>query len=520
MLVHETLAATAARTPGLRLLEDTEQRASASEVAAMAGRVAHALTQAAAIAPGDRVAILLENSVAFVVAYYGALAAGSIAVPIDPKLTIRNIEWMLRDAEPSALVLHAAQLERLADVIGKIESLRVVIVTPAASAKTLGKARLLGWDAVTSGGAAAWPATTRQPQDPALILYTSGTTAEPKGVLLTHANLMAASGNIIRTAEINERDSELLTLPMTHLFGLGHVHSYVRAGGRLILRNGLLPLDRLFQTIEQEKVTSFPAVPASFAMLLERYEPLLAGAASRLRYMYTNSSPMPVDHIARVRMLLPNTRLIMYYGLTEASRSTFIEYGQVERERWNSVGPAAPGLTLTIRDDAGRALPQGKTGEVNVQGPTVSPGYWRRPQETAAALGPDGLRTGDLGRLDAEGFLTITGRVKDLINTGGFKLSPLEVEAILKEHPSVKEAAVAGVPDPAGIMGEVVAAYVVLSGAGDATPEVLRRFAMERLEPYKVPRTIRIVESLPKTEAGKIQRSRLRDLDRAAQQSQ
>jgi len=512
MMVHEAFYETAGRQPEGHAVRAADGAVTYGALAERCRRLAGGLG-AHGVRAGERAAILLENSVGFVEAYYAILTTGAAAVPIDPQLTPRNLGAALEDCDPVVVIVKASGLDAVADALHRLPRLRAVVLVPSGRMTAVGQVRVVGWEDLLRSAEPLTRPAEQTPEDLALILYTSGTTGHAKGVMLTHANLWAACSNIMQIAGITATDRELLTLPLSHLFGLAHVHCYLRAGGSLILRHGLLPIEALFQTMSQERVTSFPAVPATFAMLLQRFSPRLEQAAGGVRYMFTNSAPMPVDQIRQLRALLPRARLLMYYGLTEASRATFLDYAQAAPEQFASVGPAAPGVEVEIYNEQGTRCPVGREGEIVIRGPTVTPGYWRRPQETAQALRREGLRTGDLGRLDAEGFLFVTGRLKDLINAGGMKFSPAEIETVLSRHAAVREVAVAGIPDPAGVMGEVVKAYVVPDPSQSISPEILRQFAMQSLEPYKVPSVIQFVQALPKTEAGKLKRAQLHDFD-------
>jgi long-chain acyl-CoA synthetase len=308
-----------------------------------------------------------------------------------------------------------------------------------------------------------------------------------------------------------DEDIEVVPIPLSHSFGLGRLRCALLAGGAIALCEGFLLPGRIFQALSDWKATGFVAVPAGFALLFRLSGDRLGEYADQLKYIEIGSAPMPQEHKERLMRLLPSTRICMHYGLTEASRSAFIEFHE-SRDKLQTIGKPSPNVNITIRDERGEELPEGETGELCVRGGNVMHSYWQAPEKTRQSRWGDWLRTGDLAYKDDEGYLHLIGRVTDMINVGGIKVAPTEVEDVLRRHPLVKDAACVGIPDPEGISGEVVSAFLVPAETpppGEPPLRELVELARADLEPAAVPVAFKWIEAIPKTASGKVQRRRL-----------
>ena len=346
-----------------------------------------------------------------------------------------------------------------------------------------------------------------RPADVADLLYTSGTTGRKKGVVLTQANIAHAAANINAFIKSRPTDVEVVPIPLSHSFGLGRLRCMSQTGNTLALEAGMFNAARLLKRVLDLRATGLALVPAGFDLLLRMTKDRLADARSHLRYVEIGSAAMRPENRRKLMEFLPQTRLCHHYGLTEASRATFREY-HADRAKPDSIGRASPNVEISIRDPQGRALPPGETGELAVRGGIVMKEYWKQPELTAETLRDGWLHTGDCGRQDEEGYLYLTGRRDDMINVGGLKVSPEEVEQALREHSQVVDAACVGQPDPGGITGQCVKAFIV-SDTEVSTTE-LAAWLRSRLEEYKIPRLWDRAQSIPKTPSGKIQRHLLR----------
>ena len=452
----------------------------------LARRVHAAAAQLAAdgVRAGDRVILAASSSPAFVCGYFAVHHLGAVALPVDPKIPAPRLSDIAERTSPQAIFLARA--------IDVSQRTRDIEELGAASAANAG-------DPVV-----------RSPEDTADILFTSGTTGRPKGVVLSHRAILAAARNINAFVGNGPEDREVVPLPLSHSFGLGRLRCSVLAGGTLVLVDGFTAAGNLFAAMEEWRATGFSFVPAGLAVLLQTTRDRLGDFAGTLRWVEVGSAAMPLEHKERLMRLLPRTRLCMHYGLTEASRAAFTEFHEW-RDRLDSIGRATPGVEIRVVNENGSEVPSGDRGRIVVRGENLMSGYWDDPELTEAAFLDDGwLVSGDLGRADADGALYLEGREKDMINVGGREVSPVEIERILEELPQVAECACAGIPDPQGITGLAVKAFLVASrDAAPLAPKELAKHLRGRIEPYKMPAAFEWIDAIPRTDNGKVQRSRL-----------
>lgn len=436
--------------------------------------------QARGVKRGDRVVLVGDNSAAFFATHLAILHAGGVSVPLAGATPPERIAHIARDAEATLL----------------------------ATAKPID-----GIDAVPIAELRSSEAPTEVARDPDAIcclMYTTGSTGAPKGVVLTHRSLGAAVRHIVAYLGYDGSEREAVVLPLSHSFGIGHVYCTLGTGGFVWLGNGLARLRDVLAALKQHEITAMPTTPSMLRLLLGLYRAAFLPAAARLRQMVVDSEPLPPAMAEDLLAALPDLDLVVYYGLTEASRSTFNRLREVPKDRLHMAGRAAPDVAISIVAPDGTPLPTGGEGEVKIVGPHLAVGYWRQPDEESKVFRDGGVMTGDLGFLDEHGFLSLTGRLKDQINVGGLKVSPAEVEAALRDHPAIADLAVAGVPDPLGQTGEAVAIAIV--GRGEVTAHDIEARCAERLEPAMRPRVIRIVRAIPRSETGKVLRGELRAL--------
>ena len=463
---------------------------------------AHAL-RARGLQAGDRVAILLPNRIEAAVACYGCWLAGGIAAPLNVQARSRDfIAWLAH-----ADARHIVYEHNHNDALAAIET---------HDAERHGADALVRWPvggerplAPDLGGAerveAFDPASIRA-DDAALILYTSGTTGAPKGVTLTHGNLVANASAVVRYLELTADDSVLSILAFYYAYGASVLHTHLIAGASVVLAPNLLFPHLLMDAIARERITGFSGVPSTFALLLERVK-LGDYDLSSLRYLTQAGGAMSPALTGRLRAALPQARLFVMYGQTEAtSRLTWLPPERLD-EKLGSVGIPVDGVELRIVRESGDDAAPGEDGEVRVRGPNVMRGYWQHPEATAAVLQDGWLRTGDIGRLDADGFLYLAGRRSDMIKTGAHRVHPVDVEDAIAEMPGVLEVAVVGVDD--AVMGQVIRAFVVAPSLPPQSENRVKAHCRERLASYKIPRDIVFVHALPRTASGKVRRAAL-----------
>jgi acyl-CoA synthetase (AMP-forming)/AMP-acid ligase II len=437
---------------------------------------------------GDVVAIMLPNRVEFVVAMFAAWRLGAAVTPINPNLTLQETRHQMTDSGARLLLNTSGD--------------RVLDHVPSSPVAAL------------HGGAQYGAQDAAPPVDDtsalALLIYTSGTTGLPKGVMLDHANIEAMAEMSRDAMQITATDHCLLVLPLFHVNGIvASILTPLLAGSRVTIR-ARFDIETFFTDVEQLRPTYFSAVPTIYALL--NALPLeVKPDTSSLRYGICGAAPASAELLAtfEARYGFP---LVEGYGLSEGTCASTINplYGV---RKAGTVGLPFPGQRVVVADAAGRHLPAGETGEVLVQGPNVMRGYLDKPEETAKAIVDGWLRTGDLGRFDADGYLSIVGRLKEMIIRGGENIYPKEIEDALTACPSVLEAAVIGVPHET--LGEIVIAYVAYRAGQGGTLEELDQHCAARLTRYKRPAAIHVIGSLPKNAVGKIDKLKLRALWKA-----
>ena len=431
---------------------------------------------------GDRIILSASANIDFIYAYFGIHIAGGVCVPIDPDTNETRYELIKASTTPVCTmgVLHKVEGTEtipFSDVLVSCESL----------------------DAF------------QQPDIEQIVdvLFTTGTTGAPKGVALNHRNLAAAALNINTFIKNTADDVELLALPVSHSFGLGRVRCVLSKGGTLVLLGTFASMKKFFGQMEQYHCTGFGMVPASWGYIKKMSGEHIGKFAKQLRYIEIGSSFMSIEDKELLCELLPNTRVCMHYGLTEASRSAFMEFHS-EHDQLNTAGKASPNVDVKIFDGEGKEQPIGAEGEVCVKGEHVTCSYWNETPERFAKDFFNGyFRTGDCGYLDADGYIHLKSRIKEMINVGGKKVSPMEVEDVLNTIPGITDCACVAMPDPEGVLGEVVKAFIVCKD--DALTNVAIIEALRpKLEVYKLPVAIERIDAIPKTASGKVQRLKLK----------
>lgn len=451
---------------------------------------------------GDRVGILMPNSPEYVAAYYGVLAAGGVAVTLNTNGRAREISSWLVHSEAQWLIADASHAE-LGHAVRDVVSLRVVTI---GSATMLGRPVVSWQEALEIGVGDDSAIHIPAADDMAAILYTSGTTGRPKGVVLTHGNLASNTRSIVAYLGLGPSDRCLNVLPFYYSYGNSVLHTHAAVGGSLVLENSLVYPHRVIASVASERATGFAGVPSTYALLLQRVR-LEEYHLDSLRYMTQAGGPMPPANISKLRAALPQVRLFVMYGQTEATaRLTYLPPERLA-EKLGSVGVPIPDVAIQIRDERGQEVKRGDVGEVCAQGPNIMRGYWKDPMATAEVVQANWLRTGDLGYMDEDGYIFLQGRSKDMIKSGAHRINPVDIEEVISELPEVLEVAVVGLPDD--ILGQVIKAVIVVQPGASLQATAVKAHCHARLASYKVPRHVEFADQLPKTASGKIQRFRL-----------
>jgi len=492
----EIFHCTLQRDPKHEALVYEDQRISYGELARRVDSLAYFWKEEYGLRPDDRVMILLRNTPEFVVSFFAASQMGAISVPTNTRLKAREIEYILKDADPSVLVLEPELWERIAEIKVRNPSLKAIFLT--GPDRVAGAALFSELIDRTAPQKILAPATE---EDINSIMYTSGTTGTPKGAMLCHRNFIANSMNAQALCHLSYRDKLLVMAPMFHVTALNsQLIKIIHAGATAVLMRAFKTED-ILDTIEREQITEMTGVPAMYSMIL-RSPTLKRRNLTTLRYCGYGGAPAPVEVIKELKEKFPTWRLRNVYGLTEASSWVTMLPHEQTTIRPDSTGLPVPVVRLKIIDDGGEEIPQGEVGEILIKGSNVFKGYWRNPGGTAESLREGWLYTGDLGRFDEEGYLYVVDRKKEMVIRGGENIYCIEVENVLYQHPKVVEAAVTGVPD--SILGEVVKAVLVLKPGQQVTENEIQEFCKKFLADYKVPRYVTLVDELPRNPAGKV----------------
>lgn len=508
MLLHHDFEGSLRRSPSKVALVCGAMRHTYADVDQRACQVASVLVLRG-VQRGDRVALFLDNGVDFVAGVLAILRIGAVFMPINPLTKSDKLAYMLGDARASALltsdVLQPAWSAGL-DLLGCLHTVLVAGVCAVSA-----DARVVAWPQHDAPIPESFAERGSIDQDLASIIYTSGSTGFPKGVMLTHLNMVSAARSVSHYLELRDSDVILCALPLAFDYGLYQVLMAFRVGATVVIERSFSFPSKVLAVMVQERVTVFPGVPTMFSMLMAMTH-LGQFDLAALRIITNTAAALSDAHIRALRGLFPMAALYSMYGLTECKRVTYLPPDQLDI-RPTSVGRGMPNEEVWLVDDAGNRLPHGATGELVIRGSNVMRGYWEKPDETARRLRPGPiagemlLYSGDLFRTDGEGWLYFVSRRDDIIKSRGEKVSPREVENVLHSMEAVYEVAVVGVPDE--VLGQAIKAYVTLKPGATLTEREVIRHCLSRLESFMAPKYVEFVDALPKTDTGKIKKTGL-----------
>ena len=512
MQLESFLEASTAQFPNKTALVCGKQRLTYTELEQLSNRLAHALL-AEGIERGDRVAIYLGNSVEAVVSVFAILKAGAVFMMVNPTTKADKLAYILNNSRAAAVILPARAIRTLHQSLADAPHLgRVIIVGDAMPDDPVHGKPCVGFNDLLERhyGDVMPPPKRAIDVDLAALIYTSGSTGNPKGVMVTHLNMVSAATSITTYLRNVPEDIILNVLPMSFDYGLYQVLMSAKIGGTVVLERSFTYPHAVMQKLVQEKATGFPLVPTISAILLQmdlgKYD------LSHLRYVSNTGAALPSEHIFRLRELFPHVQVYSMYGLTECKRVSYLPPEDID-QRPTSVGRGMPNEEVYIVDENDQRVGAGVVGELVVRGSNVMKGYWELPAETDRMLRPGPLAgekvlyTGDLFRMDDDGYLYFVGRKDDIIKSRGEKVSPKEVENVLYGHPQVAEAAVVGVPDE--ILGEAIKAVIAPKNGFQLNDKEIMRYCASRLEDFMVPKWVEVRPELPKTSNGKINKREL-----------
>lgn len=510
-LIQGFLERAAAARPDKVALVCGSSRFTYAQLDGMANRLAGALRDRG-VRRSDRVAIYLPNSLEAVVAIFAVLKADAAFVVVNRTMKTDKLLFILNNCQATALIADMRALAQGFDerLLAEVKSLRGIVACGKAVRSGDGLPACLDFASIQRESPAVPHPSENIDLDLACLIYTSGTTGESKGVMSDHSNVVFVTQSIVQYLKNNEQDIILNVLPLAFSYGLYQLMATFCVGGTMVLEESFAFPDLILDRLAEERVTGFAGVPTLYSMLLN----LELGARdfSALRYLTNAAAGLPVEHVKRLRQTFPKADLYLMHGLTEVARTMYLPPDQAD-VRPDSSGIPIPGTELWIEDEHGRRLGPGEIGELVVRGRNVMRGYWNDPKLSEQRFRPGPLpgericHTGDLFRMDEEGFFYFVSRKDDIIKSRGEKVAPREVENVLYAIQGVQDAAVIGIPDP--MLGQAVKAFIVAPGGGLTEADVISH-CKAHLEYFMVPRQVEFRSELPKTGSGKIRRMELR----------
>jgi long-chain acyl-CoA synthetase len=504
MRQEKILASHAVRSPDKTALVFGDRRVSYAELHESAQALAAGLHRSG-VKAGDRVLVYLPNGMEFAQTIFAAFALGAIVVPVNTRLTPKELAYFAQDSQPSAIFYHSDSVDALQTIHADIAAIKQIVVGATIEGT-------LSFNELATASDESLPEVPLDAED-CMIMYTSGTTGKPKGAVITHANFVVQHGflNAIEWG-ISRDDRIMVTTPLAHRTGLARMTNALMLGATLVIMDRFDPAAAI-SLIESEGVTAVGMVPTVARMLMPHLEQNPARCAS-LRHVIVTGEAFPVDLKRRLIELLPNVRLHSFFAMTEVGSVSSLEHEE-QFTHPTSVGRPTPGVEVKLVDDAGKEVSVGEAGEMLVRSGipgrfTTMRGYYNRPDETAKTIVNGWVHTGDMARFDVDGYLYIVDRKKDMVLSGGFNIYTKEVEQALLEHAAIVDAAVVGVPDE--IFGEAVAAFIETRPGQTLTKTDVSEHTKSRIASYKKPKHIYFVDALPRNALGKILKSQLREI--------
>lgn len=509
MLIHHFLENSADSYPEKTAVIHKDNRFTYLQIDKKANALANWLLDRG-IKRGDRVAILLRNSVEYIHAYYGALKAGAVVVPMNTGLESKDLWQMFNNCTPRFLISEKYFLPIIGELIeNESYAFYKIAITDIKPDQDLPEnIAAVSCSSIYQNYPDTRPQITLIDKDVSSIIYTSGSTGIPKGVTLTHLNLVTNTRSILSYLKLTSKDRVMSVLPFYYVYGKTLLNIHFAVSGSVIIDNRFAFPNAVLKKMIEENATGFSGVPSTFSILLN-HSGIAKMSFPSLRYMTQAGGNMPPDVKRRLMDIFPDKQIFIMYGATEASaRLGYLEPDMLETHM-ASIGKAIPNVELCIFDEKGEEVAIDEEGEIAARGTNIMQGYWNAPDETAKVLKNGWYFTGDLGKRDKDGFFYVTGRKKDMIKTGIYKVSAKEIEEILYEYPGIQEAAVVGAADD--VLGETVKAFVVFKKDGKKEAvEKIRLFCRKKMDLHKVPKEIVFIKNMPKNESGKILKQQLK----------
>jgi long-chain acyl-CoA synthetase len=526
MRVHDLLAQTAQVFPERIAVSHEDRRMTYRGLHQSSDRLAEYL-KSLHLNKDTRIAILFENSLEYVVLFFAVLKAGLVAVPLDTSLGADSLAFVLTDCDARVLFAQMKFRRKLPEILkqnntvntliadahistGRPDLAPVLLSSIIGEPDTYSEPNVPGQDQPQIEDSPldmSDPSGTRSPHELAAIFYTSGSTGSGKGVMLSHRNLVSNTIGTVQYLRLTPNDSIMVILPFYYIYGNSLLLTHVACGGRIVIDNRFLYSEVVLDTMEQEKVTGFSGVPSNFLILLGNSS-FATRKLEHLRYFTQAGGAMAPETVRKLIAVFGHKEIFIMYGQTEAApRVTWLPPERLN-EKVGSIGIAVPGITIEVLDDDGKTTSVGQTGEIVVSGPNVMMGYWNQPNENREVLKDGKLHTGDLAKWDEDGYLWVVGRKKEIIKSGGNRVSAKEVEECLLANDKILEATVVGVPD--NVLGEAIRAVVVLKAGHEADPKEIQTYCRKNLADFKVPKQVVFIDALPKYQSGKVNKPLLK----------
>jgi acyl-CoA ligase (AMP-forming) (exosortase A-associated) len=515
-LIHHMLQSSASRLPDKEALVDRNIRGTFEIAVKKVTGLAAGLRQAG-LRRGERVGIHLDTSVVQALSIFGVSQAGGVFVPINSVLFPQQVAHIARDCQMRGLITTSQKLTALSSVLTDVPSLEFLVIIGDRDGTEVRQQMYKLVELFDSKVCHNWR-EVGVGRDLAAILYTSGSTGKPKGVMLSHEQIMAGSSIVSDYLAIGSADRIIGVLPLSFDAGLNQLMTAIQQGGTYVPITFVFARE-IVKALRAERITGMAGVPTLWSLMAQPSSSLERESLPDLRYITNTGGRMPQNVLANLRQMLSSTKIFLMYGLTEAFRSTYLPPEELDR-RPTSMGKAIPNTEILVVNEQGQRCKPGEVGELVHRGPTVSMGYWGQPELTAKVLRPDpftppelgaGERvcySGDLVSMDEDGFLYFVGRRDNMIKSSGYRISPTEVEEVLFQSGMLREAAVIGIPD--GTLGDVIKAYVAPRDGASINPDALLAFCAQRIPRYMVPKTVQVMQSLPKAPNGKVDYPALR----------
>jgi len=509
-LIHHFLEYSARAYPDKIALIHGEVRVSYAEINNRANHLANWLIEHD-VSKGDRVVVLFENSLEYVVSYYGVLKAGAVAVPLSTDLKPHSLRPLLKELDPS-IMISSSRFERILKATDmEAFGFRAMLLKASKADWSSSSFTISAWEDICKDIIVPDSNVIVEENDLASIIYTSGSTGTPKGVMLSHTNIVSNTSAICGYLRLTESDVQMVVLPFFYVMGKSLLNTHFAVGGTVVINNKFAFPATVLKEMVEKRVTGFSGVPSTYAYLLYR-SPLAKyrDELQSLRYCSQAGGHMSRQIKEELRQTLPeHTKIYVMYGATEASaRLTYLE---PERffDKMDSIGKPIPGVQIRVLDPSEKEQPPGELGELVAYGPNIMQGYWKDPEATSRALNRNGYHTGDVCYKDSEGFFFVQGRRDNLLKVGGHRINTQEIEDAILASGLVVEAVVLGIPDK--LLGHKLVAVVSPKNEGYSKNSILG-YCAQTLPKYKVPGSVKLLRALPKSSIGKIDRSKCMEM--------